>query len=462
MRPVSRMGHIVFGAPGVDRFHLIERLARELRSRGHRATVLCLDAAEFEFWSAQGLAVTRIAPGVPDAGRVPLELLAEADRRRRDPTHARGSLAPVCHRLARFLPGLLRWFETDAPDLVVMHQRRTSSHLLIQFLARECGTRVFWTGQGLLPHTIQIDDEGLDGDARAGRRSAWDFRSLPVDAEFLGAALAAAVGRNAPPALSRRALQVPRLGARVRAACRSHSEGTGDGWLRAFGLWHAALPAAPAPRLSFDLPAQPFVAVLLQREDDDRLRLDADAPPTPAALVAAARDVARRLDAASTVVAVLPRGGLLPREFAPLRRLAGVQIETADAAIDACVAATAVVTVNDPMAVTALLADTPVVHLGRALFGVPGVAQKGRLDSLVADVDRALGEDQPELRKRFLGWMLTHGHVWCSVDLPDHNGLCGLIVQIERRLSRSGALASALQYRAGPAWPLAADRQAGR
>ncbi len=62
---LSAMGHIVFGAPGVDRYHLIERLVRELSSRGHRSTVLCFDAAEFAFWAAQGLATVRVAPGAP-------------------------------------------------------------------------------------------------------------------------------------------------------------------------------------------------------------------------------------------------------------------------------------------------------------------------------------------------------------------------------------------------------------
>lgn len=454
------MSHIVFAAPGVDRFHLIERLTRELQSRGHRATVLCIDAAEFEFWSAQGMAATRIAPGHPDPMRVPVRELAELECRRRRRIPAGRPLAAVEHQLACLVPGLLRFFETDSPDLVVLHQRRTGVHALIQFLARECGSRAFWTGSGLLPHTIQIDDEGLDGDARAGRRSAWDFRALNTDPPFLDAALAAIVGRNVPPALSRRALQVPPLWPRLRAAWTSRRERTNGGFLASFDTWRRAIPPAPVARGNFDLPSKPFVAVLLQREDDARLCLDAAAPPAPAVLVAAAQRAARALDPAMPVVAILPRGGLLARDFPGLRRLPGVTLETADAAIDACVAAAAVVTINDPLAAVALLADTPVVHLGRALYGVPGVATRGSADTLELDLANAIADEQTELRKRFLTWLFAHGHVWCSVEAPDHNGLCGVLLQIERRLARPTPTSGHLQYRAGPAWPLAADGRA--
>src|SRR5262245_63093671 len=76
------MGHIVFTAPEFERYHLLERLARELRGRGHRVTVLCLDRVDFTFWSAQGLACVRIHPGDPLPTRAPLQELAEDDCRR--------------------------------------------------------------------------------------------------------------------------------------------------------------------------------------------------------------------------------------------------------------------------------------------------------------------------------------------------------------------------------------------
>jgi hypothetical protein len=181
------------------------------------------------------------------------------------------------------------------------------------------------------------------------------------------------------------------------------------------------------------------------------------APPTPAALTFAARAAVQQIERGMPVVAVLPQGGLLGRQIAPLRRLAGVRLEVRAAAIQACIAASVVFTVNDEAAATALLSDTPVVHFGRALYGIPGVATRANLDTLSAKVREALTEDQPELRRRVLGWTLAHGHVWCSVDHPDHNGLSGLILQIERRVSRRSLIGGRLRYRAGPAWPLTAE-----
>ncbi|MGE3172412.1 MAG: hypothetical protein AB7O97_07270 [Planctomycetota bacterium] len=451
------MGHIAFGAPGLDRFHLVERLARELVTRGHRVTVLCVDPGDFAFWSAQGLAATWIAPGAPIADRTPWAEFAELDCRRAGHAPSPGRVRAATLRLRRLLPNLLRCFETDPPDLLLLHQRRTGAHALLQFVARECGTRTLWTGCGLLPHTMQLDDEGLDGDARVGRRSAWDFRGLDADPEFLTAALAGVVGRNVPPALSRRAVRMPPWWARLRAALVGRGEGSGRSVLDAFTACWQAVPPQPAPPRTVELPPGPFVAVLLQTDDDDRLRLDAVAPPTPATLVAAARDAAHALDRTMRVVAVLPPRGLLARDLAPLRRLAGVTLELDEAAIEACVAATAVVTVNAPQATVALLADTPVVHLGRAPYGMPGVATRATVDTLAAALPQALGDDQPELRRRFLGWLLSHGHVWCSAEQPDHNGLCGLILQIERRLPRAVPVGGQLHYRAGPAWPLTAE-----
>src|SRR5262249_26506664 len=156
----------------------------------------------------------------------------------------------------------------------------------------------------------------------------------------------------------------------------------------AVDAWRKALPPAPAAPRRAELPPAPFVTVLLQRDDEDRLLLDCHAPPDPRTIVEATRAAARAIAPALSVVAVLPRGGLLARELAPLRRLGGVRLEAADAAIDASVAAAAVVTVTDGNAVAALLAGTPVVHLGATPWGVHGVAVRGRIDSLTRPAAR--------------------------------------------------------------------------
>src|SRR5262245_52142236 len=139
------MGHIVFAAPGIDRFHLLERLARELQSRGHRLTVLCTDPVAFTFWSTQGLSAALAAPSPPQPLHAPLRELAEVDGRRCDARRRSRALARTERRLARLLPSLLRWFDSEAPDLVLLHQTRTSAHALVHYLARECGSRVLWT-----------------------------------------------------------------------------------------------------------------------------------------------------------------------------------------------------------------------------------------------------------------------------------------------------------------------------
>ena len=360
-------------------------------------------------------------------------------------------------RLAALLPALLRFFELERPDLVCLHQQRTSCHQLAHFVARELGIHVLWSGDGLLPHTLQIDEEGLDGAARCSRRPAYVYRGLDGDDRFLGSVLAAVVSRSQPPGLTRRTLQVPPLRQRLRDALHGLLHRHEHGCLGALDAWRLAAPIEPPPPRRIELPSAEFVTVLLQRDDDDRLRLDCAAPPTPRALVTAARSAARHLDRDMQVVAVLPRGGLLGRELSPLRRLAGVHLVTAEAAVEAAVAAVAVITVNDGGAAAGLIAGTPVVHCGAAAYGVRGVATAGRIDSLTADVVRAMADDQPELRKRVLTWLFAHGHIWCSSEQPDHNGIAGFVLEIERRLAGHGATGGRIRYRAGPAWPLAAE-----
>ena len=51
------MGHVLFGAPSVEHYTLLDELARELMARGHRVTILAGDPLAFEFYSRQALAV---------------------------------------------------------------------------------------------------------------------------------------------------------------------------------------------------------------------------------------------------------------------------------------------------------------------------------------------------------------------------------------------------------------------
>jgi len=118
--------------------------------------------------------------------------------------------------------------------------------------------------------------------------------------------------------------------------------------------------------------------------------------------------------------------------------------------------ATATITINHAMATVALLAGTPVVHLGRALYELPGVTTRTTLEGLPEAVRVAQMTDRPALRRRFLTFLLQHGHVWCSQTAPNHNGMLGLVQAIERcLLGDAESNTRPLPYRPGPTWPLA-------
>lgn len=457
------MSHVVFAAPSIRRYHLLERFDRELTARGHRVTVLCFDSVDFTFWSAQGLAATRVRAEAPTTTRAPLSEFAETDCQLAGQPPSGRRLARKRRRLARMLPGLTRFFEEQVPDLVFFHQERRGIHRLVQFVAAECGSRTLWTGEGLLPHTMQISSEGIDADASVCRRTGTDFRDIGVDEPLLNAALASLIARNAPAPLPRRDLVRPPLTTRIRDAFRSWSAGRGDGFFAALSAWQAALPtAAPPLDNSPSMPEGPFVAVLLQDEGEDRVRLDAPDSPEPTELVRSVRTAVESLDPGMPLVAILPRGPISPERLAALQKLDGVLLRTSDCSVEACLMSAAVVTINAPGATAALLAGTPVLHLGRALYGLPGVAIPTRTRSLAAALTAALQAEEAGdaglLQAHYLSWTLAHGHVWCSVEQPDHNGLNGLVLATERRLAGEALFEDRLQYQAGPAWPLTAQQ----
>ena len=98
------------------------------------------------------------------------------------------------------------------------------------------------------------------------------------------------------------------------------------------------------------------------------------------------------------------------------------------------------------------------VHLGRAIYGIPGVAVASTLSTLRDGLAAALTLDRPTLRDRFLTRVLRRDHVWCAAESPDRNGLLGLMQTIERVLRERAPHGGKIVYRAGPAWPLAAAR----
>lgn len=434
------MGHVVLGAPPIARCHLHDRLLRVLRQRGHRVEVLAFAPAEATFWRCQGQALAALAAPPAAATAWPVADFAPA------------ASARVRQRLAARADAAAAWFEAERPALLVLDQRRGADAAMLQFVARAHGCRVLWLGDGLLPHTLQLDERGLDGDAAIAGRAPAGFRVVRRDADLLAACLAHALAQSAPFALPRAPVQPPPLAQRLADALATAWDEGLSAAAASLSSWRSALAPRPAAAATWQLPAAPFLTVLLQDRDDPRLQLDATAPPTQTELVRAAAAAAAnphfRCEGRLAVVAASARHP---------RRLAGQLVLPPEAAAQAATTALATVTVNHPAAAIALLAGTPVVHHGRALYGIPGVATAVRGDDLQAALRTAIRRDRRALRARALSWLFGYGHVWCSPTHPDHNGIAGLVQAIEERLGAGPG--SALHHRRGPAWPLAQRRR---
>ncbi len=429
------MGHVLFAAPSIERFHLHERLARALQRRGHRVTVLAADPVTRRCYGLHGLPSIVLAPERPLADS-PLDLSELAVRDLRLAGVARPSLLAIRHhrsRLARRMASAARHLETDLPDLVWFHGGRDGLSRMLHGLARHYGVATVHTGAGGIAGLVQRDPSGVDGDARALARAAIDYRDVTPDRELIQAALATAVSGPAglPP---RRPLLAPDgidAIAGLLDGARQRAWRTARTRLRA---WRTAAspPRSGRPKPYPFPPKAPFVAVLLQHPDDPRVRLDVDAPAPPAeTLVQWVTDAARSHDPGLAVHAI-------PPQVPPAARATAIAV------------AAAVVTINDPAALIGVLAGTPVVHLGHARYGIVGVARRASAATLADELALALGVDQPTLRLRFATRTLGEDHVWCDPDAPDANGLAGLVQDFEERLARAVTPPPPLVYRPDP------------
>ncbi len=422
--------------------------------RGHRVSVLAVEAADRAFWLAQGLPVQTLAGARQQADdeTLPLRELADIDCRlagHHQPRPAQRRRAT--RRLAYSARALLHLLAHDPPDAILLHEGRSGLHRLVHFLARRQGIAVLHLGEGLLPATLVVDHEGVDGDASLTRRIAADYRGITADPAFLQAALAGWLGGSAAPSALRRPPSKPLLFDRLLAAASAARHG----WRAsraAVTAWQAAqLGASRGLRSSLPM-ASPAIVVLLQPTSCPRMRLDAPPALSPQRLLHATRIAVDDIDRTIAVVGVLPREPL----HAAAQQLfeAGCQLVPQAAAAAVLATALAVVTVNHPLAGAALLHGTPVVHLGRAIYGVRGVAVGATLATLRDGLTTALSMERPSLRERFLTRVLRRDHVWCAAESPDRNGLHGLMQTIERLLQARAPHGGRIVYRPGPVWPL--------
>ncbi len=458
------MGHVVFGFPRIEHFHLYSRVLRRLSEREHKVTVLTPDPVAVEFFHAQDMRVVDIQPTRPRpketlVSSTPLDEFARIDCMLRGlsmPTQQQ--IRSARRPLERVLNGLSLLFEIEPPDLIHMHQGRSGMHRLLHFLARGHGAPVLHTGDGLFPNTMQWDAEGIDGDASFVRHTAQDYRRQAHDEVFLAAALSAWLARAHPPPLGRFGVKRPGLLMRLKACAQAAARRQWRGALGALDAWQSALaPALPRRQDRPALPKGPYVAVLLQSPRSPRLLLDAPGLLRHAHLIQVARDATRCIGDGISTVAVLPQdlghgpGAPVPGLGDDLRDLVFLPASAASLAVST---AMAVVTINHPLGLCAILAGTPVLHLGRTPYGVRGVAQRSSLDLLAEDLGSALERDNPSLRGRFLTRMLKNHHLWCAVQHPDTNGIGGLVLRMEQMMARRPTNPVPIHYRAGPVWPL--------
>lgn len=452
------MGHVLLAAPTIERFHLHEQLGRRLMRRGHRVTLLATDPVTFRCFETHGLPARLLRPGRgEDPAGLPVHELAVRDAtlegRGRVPIRL-DRLRRLRVRLSRRARPLVRLFETEIPDVVVL-QGRTGLHRLIDAAARAFGCSITHLGPGLLTGTTQRDRDGLDGDSTAARRPAGFYRGIRADRAFCDAALVAVLGDVDAPAVARRFVHPP--DAFDALACTGTVRSRID-WSQVrerLAAWRRA-SRQPFPQrgiVQVALPERAFTAVLLQSARDPRLALDVDAPaPDPLAFVAAVQRAAARVAPALELVVVQP-GDADPALSRALRGL-GCHVLDPDAAALAAATAAVAVTVNHPLATAAILAGTPLLHLGRALYAVRGVAEPTTLDALDEALPAALASPpQTTLRSRFLTRVLGEDHLWCDLESPDPNGLRGLLAHVEDALRAATPPPEPTPYRSGPDWP---------
>ncbi len=456
------MGHVLLATPTIPRLALHDALARGLRRRGHHVTTLVRDPVTRRCYEAHGLRVQELSRDrAANLPRSPLPGLAarEARLHGRSPAGAQSLLARSRRRLAREMGGLMRSFEIDLPDLVVLIDARDGFGRMAHWVAREFGCELVHLGTGLLPGTIQRDTDGIDGDSSVVRRTAGFYRSQRADRELLDSVLAASLG-GLPPRTdrARTAPWPPDLFDQLSALFAACLDGTPLRGLERLAAWNrlAASDDGLEPTAT-RLPVEgSYVGVLLQDPRDPRIRLDLgdDALREPPDLVGAMRRALCTVGDPTTPIVVVAPDTRTARALEDRTGQQGPPVHVVGPASAALVATTASLlwTVNHPMGLLGVLAGTPTLHLGITPWGVPGAAQRIELAALPEHLAELPGPDTGTLRARVATRLLRDDHVWCDPDRPDPNGVRGILEGLEQQLQRTRPKPELGRYRPGPAW----------
>lgn len=434
------MAQVLLVSPSVATVRLTEALRRLLLRRGHRVRAVTPNRAIQRCGAHQ---LTELELVKPDRRLRTDSLDALAVRELRQHGEAEPSdrmRVRARRRLERYVAPFRRLLDEELPEIVVFCGDRSASARLFAQMARDHDASVLHLGEGLLPGTVQWDPEGLDGDSTACRRTAAFYRSQPRDPMLLHSALAhsLAIGKHGA---DRRLIGPTReelmlLKARTMFSSGERLDGAAVSSWQRFAARNIRESMRP-----MDLPKSPYVLALRQRDDDLRVRIDAPFSSFDSEMfLHAAERALESIDQNLKLVVLDP----------PTHRPSSVPL------LQVLLPAAAVLTVNHPASMTALLAGTPVVHLGRAPWAIRSVCQRANEPGDLGEaLDRALNQPRDNLRERMLTHLLRVDHVWCDPVEPAPQGASGIVQEIERLADRARPDPVPLEeYEPGPIGPL--------
>jgi capsular polysaccharide export protein len=281
---------------------------------------------------------------------------------------------PITRWLKRLMiRGQYNWARThftENPDhIAVAWNGLTGSRMAFMQGARDAGAATLFAELAPFPGRITLDPAGVNAEG-----------SVPQDAAFYADWAGSDPARN------------------------------GEGW-RAMGAGQTARPSRRSDVGQGDapLPDTPFIFCPLQVPDDSQVTLFAGWTGGMAGFLHALGQAAAHLPAGWHLrlkehpSAKVPLGPLI----APLVAAGRVVLDNATDSFAQLTAARAVVTINSSMGLQATFHDKPVLVLGQAFWGLPGVAThvKGQAGLNAAFADAGALTFDAVARARFMNWL---------------------------------------------------------